>query len=81
MVQEIAVDAHVAQELGHVSTLPGAHHFRGSMINTRDRQAHFVTSAHRLPGARVLICAREPRADPSAVVPESELRTVTVSWT
>ena len=42
VVQEITIVAHVAHELGHVSTLPGEHHFRGGVIN---RRAHFVTGA------------------------------------
>ena len=43
----------MVHELGHVSTPPGEHHFRGGVVNANDRRAHFLTGAHRLPGARV----------------------------
>ena len=58
MVQEVAVAAHVVHEPGHVSTLPGEHHFRGSVINVSNRQAHFVASDHQFPGARVDLLTR-----------------------
>ena len=35
-------------KLGHVSTLPGEHHFGGGAINAGERPAHLVAGAHRL---------------------------------
>ena len=53
MIQDVAVDAHMVHELGHVGTLHVGHHFSGSVVNARDGRAHFGTGAHRLPGACV----------------------------
>ena len=58
MIQDVAVDARVVRELGHVGTLPGGHHFGGGVVNARDRRAHFVTGAHRLPSACIALLAR-----------------------
>ena len=42
---------------------------------------HISSQARTDSQARVLTCSREPKADPSAVVPQSEPRMATVSWT
>ena len=70
MIQDVSVDAHVVHGLGHVSPLPGEHHFSGGVVNARDGRAHFVTSAHRLPCACVDLLARATGG------PESWLKTV-----
>ena len=78
MVEKIPVDAHVVHEPGHISALPGEHHFRGSVVDADDR----ISSQARTDAqARALMCSREPKADPSAMVPDSGLRTSTVSCT
>ena len=48
VIQKVTIDAHVVQ-FRHVSALPGEHHFSGSVVDARGRQAHFVTSTHRIP--------------------------------
>ena len=50
MIKDVAVNAHVVNELGHVSALPGEHHSGGGLVNARDRRAHFIAGTHRLPG-------------------------------
>ena len=45
------------------------------MVNGRDRRAHFGSQTS------ALTCSREPKTNPNAMVPESGLRTATVSWT
>ena len=77
VVQEVSIDAHVVYELGYVSTLPGEHHLRGRLTIAE----HISSQARTDSQARVLACSREPQADPSAVVPQSEPRMATVSWT
>ena len=58
VVQDVTVDAHATHELGHVSTLPGEHHFRVGVVGVDDRGAHFVASTHRFPGARIDVLTR-----------------------
>ena len=65
MIQDVAVDAHVAHELGHVGTLPGEHNFSGGVVNAERISSQARTDSQ----ARALICSREPKAHPSAVVP------------
>ena len=38
MVEDVAVDAHVEHEHGHISALPGEHHFRGGVVDSDDRR-------------------------------------------
>ena len=80
MVEHVAVDAHVVHELGHISTLPGEDHLSGGVVNTDDRGTYLIASSHRLAGPSIDVLARA-EGDPSAVVPESELRTVTAGPT
>ena len=50
MIQHVSVEAHVVDELGNVSALPGEHHPSRGVIHARDGRAQLIASKHRFPG-------------------------------